>query len=219
MSNKYLALIQSRVNHQIDELKIRVKKTAIKIRTTVNAYWFKAVMIGIVVWMFLIKDVSINLNLKAKAGSMMAIQQTEQTTFQDFEKARPQNTSLTNRKTDKKSGSKTSAGQEDNLMNTYSNLPFDGNSLELSDSERKKLEKVKKQKAYIKKYADLAKKEMKSHGIPASITLAQGLLESNAGESRLAKNNHNHFGLKCFSRKCKKGHCSNFTDDSHKDFF
>ncbi|MBU6342692.1 MAG: glucosaminidase domain-containing protein, partial [Bacteroidetes bacterium] len=31
--------------------------------------------------------------------------------------------------------------------------------------------------------------------------------------------NNNHFGIKCFSRKCKKGHCSNFTDDTHKDFF
>lgn len=64
----------------------------------------------------------------------------------------------------------------------------------------------------------MAKEEMKTYGIPASITLAQGLLESNAGESKLAVDNNNHFGLKCFSRQCKKGHCSNFTDDSHKDF-
>ena len=60
---------------------------------------------------------------------------------------------------------------------------------------------------------------MDKFGIPASITLAQGLLESNNGESRLTTKNNNHFGIKCFSRKCKKGHCSNFSDDSHKDFF
>ena len=60
---------------------------------------------------------------------------------------------------------------------------------------------------------------MRKYGIPASITLAQGLIESNAGESRLSKENNNHFGMKCFSKKCKKDHCSNFTDDSHKDFF
>jgi flagellum-specific peptidoglycan hydrolase FlgJ len=60
---------------------------------------------------------------------------------------------------------------------------------------------------------------MEKYGIPASITLAQGLLESNVGESKLATRNKNHFGIKCFSRSCKKGHCSNFTDDSHKDFF
>ena len=60
---------------------------------------------------------------------------------------------------------------------------------------------------------------MKKYGIPASITLAQGLLESNAGASKLARLNNNHFGIKCFSRNCKPGHCSNYTDDSHKDFF
>ena len=60
---------------------------------------------------------------------------------------------------------------------------------------------------------------MNKYGIPASITLAQGLLESNVGESRLSTRNNNHFGMKCFSKSCGKGHCSNFTDDSHKDFF
>ena len=60
---------------------------------------------------------------------------------------------------------------------------------------------------------------MKSFGIPASVTLAQGLLESNVGDSKLARRNNNHFGIKCFSKNCKKGHCSNYTDDSHKDFF
>ena len=45
---------------------------------------------------------------------------------------------------------------------------------------------------------------MKEYGIPASITLAQGLLESNAGDSRLAKDANNHFGIKCFSKSCGK---------------
>ncbi len=77
----------------------------------------------------------------------------------------------------------------------------------------------KKRSAYIEKYAKLAQEEMKKYGIPASIKLAQGILETNAGSSSLAVKNNNHFGIKCFSRKCKKGHCSNFLDDSHKDFF
>lgn len=77
----------------------------------------------------------------------------------------------------------------------------------------------KKQVAYVKRFAKVAQGEMQKYGIPASITLAQGLLESNAGKSPLANKNNNHFGIKCFSKKCRKGHCSNFTDDSHKDFF
>ena len=52
---------------------------------------------------------------------------------------------------------------------------------------------------YIEKYKDDAVKEMLLHGIPASITLAQGLLESNNGNSPLAKYANNHFGIKCIS--------------------
>ncbi len=51
--------------------------------------------------------------------------------------------------------------------------------------------------AYIEKYSSLAVSEMKRTGVPASITLAQGLLESNAGQSRLAVKGNNHFGIKC----------------------
>lgn len=72
---------------------------------------------------------------------------------------------------------------------------------------------------YLRRYQKVAVAEMEKFGIPASITLAQGLLESNAGESKLARATNNHFGMKCFSRNCKKGHCANFTDDTHKDFF
>jgi len=73
--------------------------------------------------------------------------------------------------------------------------------------------------AYIDRFSKVAQSEMDKFGIPASIKLAQGLLESNSGNSKLAGENFNHFGLKCFSKSCAKGHCSNHSDDSHKDFF
>lgn len=73
--------------------------------------------------------------------------------------------------------------------------------------------------AYAEKYKDIAKKEARIHGIPASIKLAQGILESDKGTSPLAVNNYNHFGTKCFSKYCGKDHCSNYIDDHHKDFF
>lgn len=50
---------------------------------------------------------------------------------------------------------------------------------------------------YIDKYKDIAIGKMKSHGIPASITLAQGCLESGDGRSDLAVKANNHFGIKC----------------------
>ena len=50
---------------------------------------------------------------------------------------------------------------------------------------------------YIKKYAPIAVKEMHEYKIPASITLAQGILESGKGKSELALKSNNHFGIKC----------------------
>ena len=51
--------------------------------------------------------------------------------------------------------------------------------------------------AYIQRYADIAVAEMYRSGVPASITLAQGLLESGIGRSELAVKGNNHFGIKC----------------------
>ena len=50
---------------------------------------------------------------------------------------------------------------------------------------------------YIQTYKDIAMREMREYKIPASITLAQGLLESGAGNSALAREAKNHFGIKC----------------------
>jgi len=51
--------------------------------------------------------------------------------------------------------------------------------------------------SYIEAYNQLAVIQQKEHGIPASITLAQGLLESGAGQSEFVKRSNNHFGIKC----------------------
>jgi flagellum-specific peptidoglycan hydrolase FlgJ len=50
---------------------------------------------------------------------------------------------------------------------------------------------------YIKTYKEVAKYNMKTYGVPASITLAQGILESGAGNGKLSKIANNHFGIKC----------------------
>jgi LysM repeat protein len=57
---------------------------------------------------------------------------------------------------------------------------------------------------YISEYKNLAIKEMERKGIPASISLAQGILESGNGNSRLAVKANNHFGIKCHDWKGKK---------------
>ena len=67
---------------------------------------------------------------------------------------------------------------------------------------------------YIKLYAPIARKQMKVYKIPASITMAQGILESGHGESTLATKGNNHFGIKCHKEwKGKKI----FHDDDKED--
>ena len=67
---------------------------------------------------------------------------------------------------------------------------------------------------YIKKYKAIAIKEMRDYKIPASITLAQGILESNSGRSELAVNARNHFGIKCHK---EWGGDTYLYDDDEKD--
>ena len=70
---------------------------------------------------------------------------------------------------------------------------------------------------YIDQYKDIAINEMKRTGIPASITLAQGIIESNSGESNLALNFKNHFGIKCKSDW--KGETTYQDDDAKQECF
>ena len=70
---------------------------------------------------------------------------------------------------------------------------------------------------YIKKYAPAATKNMRFFKIPASITLAQGILESGYGEGTLAKNANNHFGIKC--HKDWKGKSIKHDDDEKNECF
>lgn len=66
---------------------------------------------------------------------------------------------------------------------------------------------------YIDKYSKIAVKKMEQHGIPASITLAQGILESGSGTGELVKKSNNHFGIKCHDWKGERV----YHDDDIKD--
>ena len=73
-----------------------------------------------------------------------------------------------------------------------------------------------KYQTYIDQYRDLAIEQMLHHKIPASITLAQGLLESGAGGSELVKKGNNHFGIKCHGWTGKSIHKDD--DAAHECF-
>jgi flagellum-specific peptidoglycan hydrolase FlgJ len=71
--------------------------------------------------------------------------------------------------------------------------------------------------SYIERFKNIAISEMNGSGIPASITLAQGILESGNGNSRLAKEANNHFGIKCSTEW--KGETILQDDDNKDDCF
>ena len=75
---------------------------------------------------------------------------------------------------------------------------------------------VTPQDDYIRKYSATAVREMYRSGVPASITLAQGLLESRYGQSELAVRGNNHFGIKCHDWTGKKMY---YDDDAKGECF
>lgn len=80
-----------------------------------------------------------------------------------------------------------------------------------------KLDKLSAEE-FIEKYSPYAVQSWKKYGVPASITLAQGLVESSAGNSKGARVARNFFGIKCFS-KHHKWCCVKANDDSNADSF
>mgnify|MGYP000925203214 FL=1 len=72
-------------------------------------------------------------------------------------------------------------------------------------------------KKYISDFKETAKSNMKSHGVPASITMAQGILESGAGFGQLAKEANNHFGIKCHTGWT--GESVKYDDDAEQECF
>lgn len=70
---------------------------------------------------------------------------------------------------------------------------------------------------YIQRFAAYAVEEMEKYKIPASITLAQGLLETGGGQSRLAQQGNNHFGIKC--KEDWTGKTMKHTDDAPNECF
>jgi len=217
----------------VGPLKHRIIMKSILAKKWISQHSFKIILLGIFILLLQQKNLNLEFNLSNQHPGATMQTPTETTTEEAswFSKLNPghlashlvgglaeKTESITIKNL--KETTTDQMGYQDNLANTYSNMTYRESAPKAVPARTKaQLKKLKKQRAYVDRFANVAQMEMKKYGIPASIKLAQGLIETNAGESRLSTKNNNHFGMKCFSKKCKKGHCSNFTDDSHKDFF
>ena len=99
---------------------------------------------------------------------------------------------------------------------TVSNRQAERNNLEIQAEHRDAINNYQSYTSlqYIERFKAIAIQEMNLYGIPASITLAQGLYESGSGNSELAKNANNHFGIKCTSDWKGKSY---YKDDDNKN--
>lgn len=183
-------------------------------------HWFQIFLFGLGAYILFNKDISVQFNLNS-AGSFAAAEQL--TIVPDYSNPRNPGANVlpTAYHSDTKPKKKKKKKWKDNRANNFSNLTL---ILSPSYAERHNIpdeivaEKMATLNGYVKRYAKIARSEMREFGIPASITLAQGLLESNAGESRLAIESNNHFGIKC-RRKCRGCTCRNYSDDDIYDMF
>jgi flagellum-specific peptidoglycan hydrolase FlgJ len=102
------------------------------------------------------------------------------------------------------------------VESTISNRQAQRNNLEIQEEHRDAINNYQSYTSlqYIDRFKAIAIQEMNLYGIPASITLAQGLYESGSGNSELAKNANNHFGIKCTSDWKGKSY---FKDDDNKN--
>lgn len=215
---------------QLVKAKHEVRKTLYVASNVLQTNLWKIVLITLVSLIVLRKDISLQFNLKSpmqleqSVPNVKAIEVQPELTSQKMTHSSSALSDVVEVKRPKKQRSRTKSlpKKQSEAASQFSNLGF---ILNPTYAKRNNIspqivaEKARICDAYIKRFAPIAIREMKAYGIPASITLAQGLLESNVGESLLAVKNKNHFGIKCFSKNCKKGHCSNYSDDSHKDFF
>lgn len=79
---------------------------------------------------------------------------------------------------------------------------------------------MSKNKEYAEEYAEYAMEQMRRYGIPASVTLAQGIIESSNGQSQLARNENNHFGIKATQSWIENGgKYGLYTDDKPNEKF
>jgi len=154
--------------------------------------WFTLLVIVVLAFIFLKKDISLNFNLNAPLKMKQEIFPHQNET--------PQKTKVKRKKKDSKLTQKAPIKVAEKKKSGTSMLNFFGSSKSSKQIDLKveldKIEEATKQ-GYLKRFAHVAVNEQKKYGIPASIILANGLLHSLGGQRDLAVDYQNHFSIPC----------------------
>jgi flagellum-specific peptidoglycan hydrolase FlgJ len=188
--------------------------------TYIDKNWFQLVILGLGIYVLFFKNVSVQFNMNAADNIEQAVVSVSpegaKAIPMSYQNTMPQNVSLLGSKKQKEKKKWDSRDANDFSNLTFVLSPDYGDRHNVRPAIVK--QKIQNCKDYVSEYLPLAKEERRKYGIPVSITLAQGLLESNAGDSRLAQESNNHFGIKC-RRKCRGCTCRNYNDDDIYDMF
>ncbi len=198
--------------HTITQIKHFVRMNVLQGIDWVDRYWFRSVLACLALYLVFTKDINIQLNMNSPSAMASSL------AVNDYKAVQTGHATETTSKSGLASffgSSSTSSSAHWSSEHQHLKALFPQNDLTGTEL---KVGKEACQK-YVKRFAKVAQTEAKKFGIPASLKLAQALLESDAGQNAKASKANNHFGIKCTKRICKKSHCANFKGDSHKDFY
>ncbi|MFK7936625.1 MAG: glucosaminidase domain-containing protein [Saprospiraceae bacterium] len=152
----------------------------------IKRHWFKLGLGALVIFVFLKKDFSFQINLRAPQNIEQQIAPSQQT-------ARKKKEVLTD-------ASATPVAKKKSPVIDKLSMLFIGGE-EKSDGHFKEFMAISdsKKETYMKRFAHIAVAEMEKYGIPASIVLSSALLQSQAGQRDVALNSNNHFATPCTS--------------------
>ncbi len=159
----------------------------------VRANWFKIIMIALIAFVFLRKDLSFSFNLNSPLdGQEEHVPLKEEVHHKKLEKKAKPSAKITDVA---KAGSSNSTSLFDMI-----DIPFigKGKAVKVSEPEVKTIDESTK-RAYLNRFANVAINERKKFGVPSSIILANAMLQSFAGQRDMSLSGNNHFALPCVS--------------------
>ena len=160
----------------------------------VRANWFKIVMIALIAFVFLRKDLSFSFNLNSPLDGQEEehVPLKEEVHQNKLEKKAKPSAKVTDVA---KAGTSNSTSLFDMI-----DIPFigKGKAVKVAEPEVRKIAEATK-RSYISRFANVAINERKKYGIPSSIILANAMLQSFAGQRDMSLSGNNHFALPCVS--------------------